>query len=404
MYLHSVGKARNAEQSFVGRLTASPIDQRFRRRDYIVDARSLEADAFWVDSEGYAGVVSPTVTAREGQWSLPELYGFKNLEYLGEGDVVACYPDGSISVLFRKSSPHNTLLATERCNSLCLMCSQPPRLADDSYRVVEILRAIELMDPACTELGISGGEPTLLGEDFLRIVMKAKEYLPGTALHILSNGRLFADRSFAEALGSIEHPDLMLGIPLYSDIDQQHDYVVQAKGAYDETIRAFYHLAAANVPIELRVVVHAATCDRLPQLAEFVYRNLPFVSHVALMGLEMYGYVHLNMDKLWIDPFDYQDRLAAAVHMLAERGMTVSVYNHQLCTIPRSIWPFARKSISDWKNVYLAECESCGVRESCGGFFQSATKKHSRHIRPLSFRDPIAQRPAPRVCNSSDVA
>lgn len=383
MHLHSTGTIRNVQQSIMGKVTATPVLERDQRRDYLIDARSPEADIFWSDRAGYAGVISPTTTARQGQWGLPEAYDFRNLEYLTDGDVVACYPDGALSVMFRKSSPHNTLLATERCNSLCLMCSQPPKLDDDSYRVGDILRALDLIDPECGELGISGGEPTLLGEDFLRIVRKAKDNLPSTALHVLTNGRRFSDRRFAEALGSIQHPHLMLGIPLYSDIDQQHDYVVQAAGAYDETMRGFYHLAAANVPIELRVVVHAATCERLPQLAEFVYRNLPFVSHVALMGLEMFGYVHLNMDRLWIDPYDYQERLKRAVQMLAERGMTVSVYNHQLCTIPKSIWPFASKSISDWKNIYLPECQGCGVMDSCGGFFQSAAKKHSGHIAPI---------------------
>jgi hypothetical protein len=86
---------------------------------------------------------------------------------------------------------------------------------------------------------------------------------------------------------------------------------------------------------------------------------------------------------LWIDPADYAPTLEAATHTLARAGMNVSIYNHQLCTLPRSLWPFAVKSISDWKNVYLKECERCGVRDFCGGFFQSATKRHSANIRAL---------------------
>ena len=81
----------------------------------------------------------------------------------------------------------------------------------------------------------------------------------------------------------------MLGIPLILDLDEEHDFVVQASGAFDETIAGLYNLAAAGVPIELRMVIHGATYRRLPQFAEFVVRHLPFVDHVALMGLEMYG-------------------------------------------------------------------------------------------------------------------
>jgi His-Xaa-Ser system radical SAM maturase HxsC len=176
----------------------------------------------------------------------------------------------------------------------------------------------------------------------------------------------------------------MLGIPLYSDVDWRHDFVVQAKGAYEETVAGLYNLARHRVRIELRVVLHKQTTERLPKLAEFITRNLPFVEHVALMGLEMFGFTLQNLADVWIDPVDYAPQLEAAVRTLALGGVRVYVFNHQLCTIPRSIWPFAVKSISDWKNVYLPECDGCAVRGDCGGFFQSATRRHSAHIRAIS--------------------
>ena len=128
-----------------------------------------------------------------------------------------------------------------------------------------------------------------------------------------------------------------------------------------------------------RVVLHALTIPRLPQLATFITRNLPFAVHVALMGLEMFGLVHRHLDELWIDPSDYQRELRAATEILAGAGMNVSIYNHQLCVLDQSLWPYARKSISDWKNVYLPACNGCTVLDRCGGFFQSGTKVHSRY-------------------------
>lgn len=59
---------------------------------------------------------------------------------------------------------------------------------------------------------------------------------------------------------------------------------------------------------------------------------------------------------------------------------TIYGYNHQLCLIDRHLWPFAVRSISDWKNEYHPECSSCGVAERCGGFFFSAEYRHSDHI------------------------
>ena len=366
----------------MGRLSSVP--ETLEKRAGITALLTPQSIAgFGDDLLGYAGALytyAPVSTP-----SIPAIACPPNLDYLQDGDVVKMHPDGFVQVLYRRSSPHNTLFATERCNSFCLMCSQPPRDVDDSFRVDEILRLLDLVDPETVELGVSGGEPTLLGNGLIEIVDKAKRVLPHTALHILSNARRFSDVNFARQFAMIRHPDLMLGIPLYSDIDRIHDFVVQAAGAYDETLRGLYHLAEGGVRIELRIVLHKQTVDRLPQLADFVARNLPFVEQVALMGLEMTGFTPKNLERLWIDPADYSVVLEEATRRLVLSGIQTRIFNHQLCTIPKSLWPFAVKSISDWKNVFLSECDGCAVRADCGGFFQSASKRHSKHIRPIQM-------------------
>jgi His-Xaa-Ser system radical SAM maturase HxsC len=379
--LYSRGEATGVfEDARIGRVTTEPVDQS-TRHDHVFLVKPNEAVP--ADLVGYAGVVV-LAGADVPKGTTPTASVGEELSYLTDGDVVRMTPSGRVSVFYRKSSRHNTLLATERCNSSCLMCSQPPQPEDDSYLIKEILRVVDLIDTGCVELGISGGEPLLLGDGFFSIVDRCKERLPTTPLHVLTNGRLFKKRQLAARLGAINHHDIMLGIPLYADVDTVHDYVVQAKGAFDETIMGLYHLAEHEVPVEIRIVLHQQTYKRLPQLAEFIYRNFPFASHVALMGLEMYGYTNINLADLWIDPVDYQNELRAATLALAERGMRVSIYNHQLCTIPRDLWPFARQSISDWKNIFVPECEGCSVKGTCSGFFHSAAKRHSAHIAPIA--------------------
>jgi His-Xaa-Ser system radical SAM maturase HxsC len=382
MRLWSAGHADGIVVPIMGRLTTIPLPPG-RRGGWIAYVDRAASSAFDGDWFGYEGVLAREASAE--RLPLAGIAGPPNLEYLGNEDVVHLFPDGTVQVLYRRSSEHNTILATERCNSFCLMCSQPPRNVDDSYRTANILRLLELISPEANEIGISGGEPTLLGQGLLDIVAKAERCLPATALHILTNGRIFKDASFARAFGGIRHHDVMLGIPLYSDVDWRHDYVLQAKGAYDETLAGFYNLARAGVRLELRVVLHRQTIERLPQLATFIARNLPFIEHVALMGLEMFGFTLHNLDEVWIDAADYGQQLEDATRTLALSGMRVFIYNHQLCTIPRSVWPWTVKSISDWKNMYLPECDGCVVRDRCGGFFQSATKRHSKHVRALAL-------------------
>ena len=304
--------------------------------------------------------------------------------YLDDGDVLAVeLQRPAVRVLYRRNSRHNSVLLTERCNHYCLMCSQPPKDVNDDWLVDELLEAIPLISPETGSLVFTGGEPTLLRERFLRLVQDMRDYLPQTALHILSNGRSFVDGEFARAYAAINHPDVMLGIPIYSASSQTHDYIVQADGAFDETVRGVLNLKAHEQKVEIRVVIHRQNYAHLPALAEFIARNLTFVDQVALMGLEMTGFAKANIDTLWIDPADYRQELYEAATLLEDFGLPTSIYNHQLCTIDRRIWPLAVKSISDWKNEYRPECSACSVQDQCGGFFATGRLRQSQHIQPV---------------------
>lgn len=306
------------------------------------------------------------------------------LHYLTDGDVVRVTPDLKVSALFRKNANAHSVLLTERCNSLCIMCSQPPRDVDDSYIAADILEALPLFDRGAKEIGFTGGEPTLLGPRFIELIRATKSFLPSSSLHILSNGRNFSNLQLAMDVSAVDHPDLMIGIPVYSDVPALHDFVVQADGAFDETIRGIINLKRCNVRVELRVVLHRHTIDRLSDLCRFFIRNLLFVDHVALMGLELMGFGKSNMDELWIDPYDYREELERAVTLLSSAGFRTSIYNHQLCTLTPRSRTFSVRSISDWKNEYMTECSGCAAQSACGGFFSSSHLRHSAHILPLA--------------------
>lgn len=313
------------------------------------------------------------------------IYYSEGFSHLADGDIVVVNPDGNVNTLYRVGANHNTLFATERCNSNCLMCSQPPKNRDDVSRLYEINKElIRLIPKDCHELGISGGEPTLMGKYFFELLSQLKEQLPNTEIHILTNGRSFAWYEMAQRLADLNYNRVMLGIPLYADYYNLHDYIVQAKDAFSQTVLGIHNLARYNQRIEIRVVLHKQSIPRLTKLARYIYKTFPFVEHVTFMGLEYIGYTPHNIEKLWIDPVDYINELEEAVLFLDSQGLRVSIYNSQLCVIPPSLWKFCRKSISDWKNSYLPECNSCSKLNQCGGLFTWNLKKYSRAIMPFS--------------------
>lgn len=358
------------------------------------DQNRLDENTFYLHEANFGlpdfptpwGILSTAKAEENVLDGVPGVYNIMDLGHLDNGDIIAVYPDGIIGTLFRIHSPNNSLFVTERCNSNCLMCSQPPRNVDDILELFHINRQLTKLIPKDTsELGITGGEPTLLGDLFCDLLMILKEDLPDTEIHVLTNGRAFAWNRFAEKIAGVQNGRVVFGIPLYSDYYKVHDYIVQAKNAYHQTVSGLYNLARYDLRIEIRVVLHKLSIPRLVNLAKFIGKNLPFVEHVALMGLEYIGYTPFNNDKLWIDPIDYQNELSEAVYILHNYGLMVSIYNHQLCILPEHLWPFSRKSISAWKNDYLEICDLCQKKEECGGFFTSSLKKHSNGIIPIGL-------------------
>lgn len=372
------------------RVTSNALLPPPRAKDHALLARECDdLDGTW--QSRYGAIL---INGESPSGELPNSVALdQSLYALKDGDVIRLSPrDNSVKVLYRRDAAFNALLVTERCNSFCLMCSQPPRDIDDSHLVGEILRTIELADRQTPEICLTGGEPTLLGDDFFRIIKHACNFLPDTALHVLTNGRRFKDPTLAQALGKTAHPDLMLGIPLYSEQPDRHDFVVQSVGAFDETVKGLLNLAQAGIRIELRVVLHSETYKGLPALAEFVARNLPFVHHVALMGLELTGFAKANLNALWVDPYDYRAELERAVRILERGRVAVNIFNHQLCVVPPSIRHNCVRSISDWKNEYLPVCEDCSLKSECGGFFGTgmSLQRYSDHISPITGPEELA--------------
>jgi len=247
----------------------------------------------------------------------------------------------------------------------------------------EIKAALPLVAKDTKSLCFTGGETLTDWREFVDVLADCRDELPDTAIHVLSNGRAFVRDEVVSAWTALRHPNLVAGIPIYSAIDHVHDYVVQAKGAFDETVLGILKLKDRAQRVEVRVVLHALTAPRIVETCTWLARNLPFVDHVALMGLENTGFAIANADQLWMDPVDYRADLAQGVQVLAAARVNVSIYNLQRCVLDRSVWPYAVQSISDWKNGYVEECERCIEKDRCSGFFTSGRPRQSRGISPI---------------------
>lgn len=264
------------------------------------------------------------------------------------------------------------------------MCPQPPKTHDEW--LLSIAREIvNLIDPRDTKtICVTGGEPTLLGDKFLEIVSLINSRFPDIDFVLLTNGKTFSDYQFAKEYAAVAPPRALTCVSLHSDIEKNHDEIVGANGSFTRTIQGLYNLARLRIRVEIRHVVSLANASRLEGFARFVYRNFPFVYHVALMGMEMTGLAIENYNKVWIDPADYSCELDRAAWGLHRADLNVSIYNIPLCLLPPRSWIFARQSISEWKHTHLPCCDGCCVKARCAGFFTTSGDWISSRIRPVA--------------------
>lgn len=301
--------------------------------------------------------------------------GLENIAWLESENVVSgdvLVPEQHLSratILHRLSDRHHGLQLTNRCNSYCMMCSQPPTQQNDEWMVQEAVDVIRHMRCSPPVLGLSGGEPLLLGERLREVLDTVASHHPGTQVEVLTNGRLLADAGLSRALLSELTATATWLVPLYGHADFLHDFVVQAPGAYEQTLEGLLNLQAYSQPIQLRIVLIKPVLENLQELCSFIGRNLPFVREVALMACEPIGFALANRDICEVDLVDWHDSLLEATRELKRHSVPFLFMNTPLCTLPPELYGYAHQSISDWKNVYPAQCDACDAKPSCSGLF-----------------------------------
>lgn len=289
---------------------------------------------------------------------------------LESGDIVLLGTNRSeLMVVYREHDTHHSIFLTNRCNSYCLMCSQPPTSHDDSWLVqeaLEIVRHIRISPPV---IGITGGEPLLLGYNLRKVIEEIFTRHPSTTVEILSNGRLLSQKETVENVLNGLTKKVRWLIPLYGHADFLHDYIVQVRGAFEETLDGLLTLQEYKQAIQIRIVLIKPVLELLPDLCAFIGRNLPFIQEVSLMTCEPIGFALANKDDCNVDLSDWHENLLIATRILDHHRIRYLFMNTPLCALPSQLRSAAHRSISDWKATYAPDCSHCAVKSQCCGLF-----------------------------------
>ena len=175
--------------------------------------------------------------------------------------------DGITSVMFE---------LTYRCSEMCLHCFNPgatrnnkeinKRMDRKELELSDYKKLIDdLYDLGVTKVCLSGGDP------FSKpIVWDIIEYLyqKEIAIDIFTNGISVVNR--VDQLSKI-YPR-SIGISLYSDVPEVHDYITRVKGSHDRTVKFIQQCSEYSLPMLLKCCIMKPNVSSYTTVKQVAYK------------------------------------------------------------------------------------------------------------------------------------
>lgn len=308
-----------------------------------------------------------------------------HLDEIQHGDILTISEEGKIRKVHSEYQREIDIFVTNKCNSNCIMCplSENSRKREDRGHLTWIQKYIQALPKNVDYINITGGEPTLLKENFFKIMYQLRDKFQYSEFQLLTNGRSAADRHFCEQMLACMPYGILIAIPVHASKVEIHDEITQVSGSFRQTDRGIKNLLMYQQRIEIRIVLSRKNIDYMEETANYITENYKGIYSVTFMAMEMMGSAAVHRSELWVDYKEVFRKIKKAIDILVYAGMDVKLYNFPLCVVNRGYWHIAAKSITDYKIRYMNECDNCRVKDICGGFFYSTKQLMKPQVEPI---------------------
>jgi len=234
---------------------------------------------------------------------------------------------------------------------------------------------------------LSGGEPTE-NPQFLEIV----DYLTRSGIYItvLSNSNNFSDDEFVNRFISIvDRPNVTVTTAIHSYDAKVHDDTSTVHGSFDRTVKALSSLYAANIEVNIKILITKKNYRMLVDTCKFIHERYP-KSMVLLCSMDYSGNAALFKDELYASFEEIQESLEAACDFLIGASHPFGLFEMPLCSTSSKYWPYNMSGLQapslnkypgseDKENVEItrcntdyAECRTCSKRDRCIGLWPAS--------------------------------
>lgn len=305
----------------------------------------------------------------------------------------------------RPSAPYRMDLAiTYRCNNDCHHCYNQPQRKGIELSTSEWKNVItRLWDIAIPHVVFTGGEPTLR-QDLCELISFAQQ--TGLVTGLNTNGRRLCDPSFVNQLvdAGLDH----VQITLESHDELIHDQMVNAKGAWIQTVAGIKNVLDSPLYVMTNTTLLQHNCP-------FLSETLDFLAEIGVPTIGLNSLIHSGRGKLvgtgihdqelpnlleiarqkteenrqrliWYTPTEYC-KFDPMQLELGVKGCTAALFN--MCIEPdgsvipcqsfyeslgnilndpwESIWQHDRAKWLRDRKFARPECHNCTLFSECGG-------------------------------------
>lgn len=271
-----------------------------------------------------------------------------------------------------------------KCNNKCVMCTNLPAFArqpGDNYglkgQIVKLERYLKGLGPVYLKndggadfVSLTGGEPTI-HPDFFKLLSYFRKRLPGLPITLLSNGRRFSDRDFAEKFSSLAKAPFSVAIALHGPSASVHDAVAGVRGSFSQTVRGLKNLLSIpGAPrVEIRLVLHKKSARALPGTLAFLLETFPVTSAYSVTAIhyEIEGMSLANHRGLALRLSDSAAILNGCLPLIKRFG-DFRLYHFPLCLVREELRPLCWITLPPEDRVYPAKkCGRCRLKKKCLG-------------------------------------
>ena len=257
--------------------------------------------------------------------------------------------------------------ATFKCNQNCISCILNTSVTSKipNPPLEQVIKIIDEVDPKRDVLEISGGEPTLRDELF-QILDYVNETKPDLYTFIVTNGVRIGERKYAEALVKHLPENHMIGVSMYADYPELHDFITRLKNSFNLTVEGIKNLLELGANVEIRYIISRLNYKRLPKFAEFCTNEFRGVKRYVLLNIKYTGNAFIARKILFIRISKVVPFATKAVDIFWDHNENVRLYHFPLCVLPQKYREIAKGVTKEEIELTFApQCEKCKLKNEC---------------------------------------